>query len=92
MPVSLRVPEEMNRRIAKVANALETSAHSFMLEAIRDRVAAEEEELAFRREAEARLTSMKDSGKGIAAREAFAFLEAKAQGKKRRRPVARRVP
>ena len=76
MPVSLRVPEEMVRRVAKLADAQDTSAHAFMLEAIREKLDAEEAQAAFVAEAERRLARTKKTGKGIPAGEVFAFLSA----------------
>lgn len=91
MPVSLRVPEEMARRIAKLAEAQDTSAHAFMLEAIREKLDAEEAQAAFVAEAERRLARMKETGKGIPAEEVFAFLSARARGERAKRPRARKL-
>ena len=46
MPVSIRVPEEIARRIAKIADARGITAQAFMLEAIREKVDAEEAQAA----------------------------------------------
>jgi predicted transcriptional regulator len=92
MPVSLRVPVEMARRIAKMADAMETSAHAFMLEAIKEKLDAEEVQVAFRAEAERRLASMKKTGQGIPADEVFDYLRARIRGEKVKRPKARRLP
>ena len=51
MAVSLRVPENVKRRIAKLAEEQETPPHAFMLKAIRDRLDAEEARAAFHAEA-----------------------------------------
>lgn len=81
----------MAKRIAKLAAARDTNAHAFMLEAIEEKLEAEEAEAAFRAEAERRLAAMKASGKGIPADEVFAYLEARAAGRKAKRPVSRRL-
>jgi hypothetical protein len=66
------------------------SPHAFMLAAISEKLEAEESEAAFLAEAERRLADMKLSREGIPADQVFAYLEARARGRKRRRPTARR--
>lgn len=90
MPVSLRVSPAMERRIARLAQAKATSAHAFMLEAIQEKVDAEEAREAFHAEAERRLARMKRTGKGIPAEEVFDYLRARALGEKAKRPKARK--
>lgn len=92
MAVSLRVPDDVKKRVARLADAQDTTAHAFMLEAIRDKVEAEETRAAFLAEARRRLARMKKSGKGIPAAEVFAYLEARDKGKSPARPKARGTP
>ena len=92
MAVSLRVPDEVKKRVARLADAQDTTAHAFMLEAIRDKVEAEEARAAFLAEARRRLGRMKKSGKGIPAAEVFAFMVARSKGRNPARPKARRTP
>ena len=92
MAVSLRVPDDVKKRVARLAGTQDTTAHAFMLEAIRDKLEAEEARAAFHAEARRRLARMKKSGKGIAAAEVFAYLDARANGKNPARPKARRTP
>ena len=92
MAVSLRVPEGMKKRVARLAEAQDTTAHAFMLEAIRDKVDADEARTAFHEEARKRLARMKRSGKGIPAAEVFANLDARGQGKSPSRPKPRKIP
>lgn len=92
MAVSLRVPDDVKKRIARLADAQDTTAHAFMLEAIRDKVEAEETRAALLAEARRRLARMKKSGKGIPAAEVFAYLDARGKGGKPARPKARRTP
>lgn len=80
----------MERRIARLAQAKATSAHAFMLEAIQEKVDAEEAREAFHAEAERRLARMKRTGKGIPAEEVFDYLRARALGEKAKRPKARK--
>ncbi len=91
MPVSLRLPAALKQRVAKVASKRDESAHAFMLEAIREKLEAEEAQAQFQAEAEKRLAAMKRSGKGIPADEVFAYLRARASGVKAARPKARKI-
>lgn len=92
MAVSLRVPDDVKKRVARLADAQDTTAHAFMLEAIRDKVDAEEAHAAFLAEARRRLVRMKKSGKGIPAAEVFAYLDARGKGGSPARPKPRRTP
>ena len=89
MAVSLRVPDDVKKRVDRLAGAQDTTAHAFMLEAIRDKVDAEEARAAFLTEAQRRLARMKKSGKGVPATEVFAYLDARGKGRKPARPKAR---
>jgi predicted transcriptional regulator len=88
MAVSLRVPESVKKRVAKLAEAQDTTAHAFMLEAIREKLEADEARAAFHAEAKRRLADMKRSGTGIPAAEAFDYLRERARGRKPARPKA----
>jgi len=92
MAVSLRVPENVKRRIAKLAEERDTTPHAFMLEAIRDRLDAEEARVAFHAEAKRRLARMRKSGLGVPAEEVFDYLLSKASGKNPPRPKPRKHP
>lgn len=92
MAVSLRVPENVKRRIAKLAEERDTTPHAFMLEAIRDRLDAEEARVAFHAEAKRRLARMRKSGLGLPAEEVFDYLQSRARGKKPQRPKPRKHP
>jgi predicted transcriptional regulator len=91
MAVSLRVPEQVKRRIAKLARRRKTTPHALMLEAISEKVEAEEARAVFHAEASRRLKSMKKSGRGIPAAEVFEYLEQRAEGKPAERPKARKL-
>jgi predicted transcriptional regulator len=91
MPVSLRLTEAVKKRVEKRAQAQQTTAHAFMLEAIEEKLDAEEARAAFHAEANRRLAKMKRSGKGIPAGEVFAYLKARAAGRKPARPRARKI-
>jgi len=38
MAVSLRVPPEVKKKVARLAEAQDTTSHAFMLEAIREKI------------------------------------------------------
>lgn len=92
MAVSLRVPEDVKKRIARLADAQETTAHAFMLAAIRDKVEAEEAREAFHAEGRRRLARMKKSGTSIPAADVFDYLDARGKGRRPARPTPRRTP
>lgn len=91
MAVSLRVPEEVKKRIAKLAKEQDITPHGFMLEAIREKLEAEEARAAFHAEAKSRLAKMKKTGMGIPADEVFEYLERRASGRKAERPKPRKI-
>jgi len=91
VPVSLRIPEDVKKRIAKLAKAHDLTPHGFMLDAIREKLAAEEARAAFHAEARRRLERMKKTGTGIPAEEAFEYVRARAEGAVVRRPKPRKI-
>jgi predicted transcriptional regulator len=92
MAVSLRLPENVKRRIAKLAEEQDTTPHAFMLEAIRDRLDAEEAQAAFHAEAKRRLARMRKSGLGVPAAEVFDYLRSTIREGKPPRPKPRKHP
>ena len=91
MAVSLILPSDVKKQIAQLAEAQATTAHAFMLAAIREKVEAEAARAAFHAEGRRRLARMKRSGLGIPADEAFDYLERRALGKPAVRPKPRRI-
>ena len=91
MAISLRIPDDVKKRIARLAARRDTTAHAFMLDAIREKVEDEEARLAFHEEAKRRLARMKKSGLAIPAGEVFDYLRGRAEGGKPARPKARRI-
>jgi predicted transcriptional regulator len=91
MAVSLRVPEDVKKRVEKLAEAQDTTPHAFMVVAIREKLEAEEARTVFHAEAKRRLARMKKTGLGIPAGEVHDYLEQRARGKSPARPKARRV-
>jgi predicted transcriptional regulator len=91
MAVSLRLPEDVKKRVAKLAKAQDVTPHGFMLDAIREKLEAEEARAAFHADARRRLARMKKSGTGIPAEEVFEYLTQRAEGKPAVRPKSRKV-
>ncbi|MGQ0512581.1 MAG: CopG family ribbon-helix-helix protein [Betaproteobacteria bacterium] len=91
MAVSLRVPPDVKKKIERLAEAQDTTAHAFMVKAIREKVEAEETRAAFHAEARRRLARMKKSGMGIPAEEVFAYLRQRAAGGNPQPPKPRKI-
>jgi len=91
MAVSIRLPDSVKKRVDKLAAAQDRTSHAFMVDAIREKVDAEEAKAAFVAEARSRLARMKRAGTGIPAREAFDYLAAKAKGASPPRPRTRKT-
>ena len=91
MAISLRVPVNVKKRVARVAARLETTSHAFMLEAIREKVADEEARIAFYEQAKSRLARMKKTGLAVPADEVFDYLRERTKGGKPVRPKARTI-
>ncbi len=92
MAVSLRVSEDLKKRLARLASSRDTTPHALMLEAIREKLDAEEMRAAFHAEGRRRLARMKKAGAGIPAAEVFDYLEARTRGRAAARPKARKTP
>ena len=91
MAVSLRVPDDLKKRIAKLAQRRKTTPHALMLEAINEKLQAEGARTAFHAEANRRLRAMKKTGMAIPADEVFEYLESLGEGKPAARPKARKL-
>lgn len=91
MVISIGMTEELKARIARLAEGREITPHGFMLEAIREKVEAEEARLSFIDLAKRRLARMKRSGRGVPATEVFEYLQQRAAGERASRPKSRRI-
>jgi predicted transcriptional regulator len=91
MSVSLRLPAEVKKRVARLAKAQATTAHAFMLAAIEGRLQMEEAHAAFVAEANVRLAGMKKTGVGIPADALFEYFERRVVGHKAKKPAARKL-
>ncbi len=85
----IRLSEAIKKRIARLALAHDKTVHAFMLEAIHEKVEAEEMRAQFHAEAKRRLPRMKKTGSAIPSNEVFDYLSARARGGKASRPSPR---
>jgi len=83
---SLKLSSELKRRVSALVAGTNRTAHSFMLSAIER--AAQQEELRRRFGAEAELSERETlrSGRAYDAKQVFDYLEARARGRKAKRP------
>jgi predicted transcriptional regulator len=87
---SLKLPGELKARIEKLAGKSGKSAHAFVLAALEEHVIRSELAEQFLDDAIAADDEMQRSGIGHEASQVHAYLTASAQGKKVRRPRAKR--
>ena len=92
MPTTtVRLPDDLKDRIARAAERAGITSHAFILDAIAERVDAEERRNEFHEAAEARYAEIVASGKTIPWSEMRAYLEDRVAGKKSTRPAARKL-
>jgi predicted transcriptional regulator len=77
---TLRLPPDLRDRVSKLAEESGKTAHSFMLEAIAERVANEELRRGFLNDGNARLGNMLDAGIGIEWTDMREYLRGRAAG------------
>ena len=86
MATSIKLPEELTRRIARVVKDTPFSAHAFMVEAIRQETERAERRREFIAGALASRDRASRSGLAYAWEDVDAYLRARLQGKRTRRP------
>ena len=87
---SLKIPSELKSRIEKLALKSGKSTHALLLSALEDYVSRSELAEQFLEDAVAADEEMQRSGFGYDAKEVHAYVTAKAQGKRAKRPRAKR--
>lgn len=87
---TIRLPEDLKARIASAAERSGKSTHSFILEAIAEKAALEEQRTDFDAEANARFARIVESGKTIPWGDMRRYLEERLEGKQIPRPVAKK--
>ncbi len=85
---TIRLLQDLKERIARAAERAETTAHSFILEAIVEKTELDEHRAEFEETAERRYADIVASGKTVPWNEVRRYLERRLTGKKlaRRRP------
>ena len=86
---SLKLPDELKRRIESLAANAHKSPHAFMVEALAREAERLELRERFGADAARAESEAMASGKAVALATAFDYLEAKLSGRKIRRPRAR---
>ena len=86
---SLKLPDDLRKRVAEVVEDTDKSAHAFMIEAIERQTTLAEARKRFVTDALKAEEAMLRSGKGYRADEVHRYLQAKAAGRKARRPKAK---
>ena len=92
MATSIKLPEDLKKRVARVVKDTEQSAHAFMVAAIRQETERAEKRRGFLADAYAARTEFQRSRTGYALAEATAHYRAKLQGKRSRKPRLRSWP
>ena len=92
MSTSIKLPEDLRKRIARVVEGTDQSAHAFMVEAIRQETERAEKRRGFLADAYAARSEFHRSGMGYAMAEVKAHYRAKLQGKKTRKAKLRSCP
>ncbi len=89
---SLKLPDELKKRIDALVAQRNQTAHAFMVEAIRRETERAEQRRQFIEEAQVADNEVKRSKRAYEAAEVFDYLEAKIQGKKIRKPRPKKWP
>lgn len=87
---TLRLPPELRDRVSRLAQQSGTTAHSFMLDAIAERVATEELRHAFLNEGNARFARMLEHDEALQWHEMRDYLRERAAGNEPALPRAKR--
>ena len=88
---TIRLPDDFKSRIAVAAKRTGTTAHSFILNAIAEKIDQEERAANFNDLADKRYASIVSSGKTIPWDKMRRYLEDRLAGKKVSRPTSRKL-
>jgi predicted transcriptional regulator len=92
MATSIKLPEDLKKRVARVVRGTAQSAHAFMVDAIRQETERAERRRQFHADALAARARFQDTGLGYALSDIAAHYRAKLQGRKTRKPRPRVWP
>jgi predicted transcriptional regulator len=88
---TIRIEEDLKARVAAAAERSGKTAHAFILDAIEQTVEQAELDADFQRVAGERWANVLATGKTVPWDAAQAYLEARAQGQRPRKPVSRKT-
>ena len=88
---TVRLPVDMKNRISHIAATTNTNAHSFILQAIADKLAITEQQAEFHASAFQRYDNILTTGKAITWADMRKYLLDRASGKVVKTPVARKL-
>jgi len=87
---TIRLSDELKSRVAEAAERAGTTAHSFILEAIAEKINQEQLRNDFHDLADARYAKIVSTGKTISWNQMRHYLEERIEGKKSTRPSAKK--
>jgi predicted transcriptional regulator len=88
---TIRIEDDLKTRVAAAAEQMGKTAHAFILDAIANTVEQAELDNAFHALADARWANIRSTGKTVAWDDAKAYLAARANGERPRKPTARKL-
>lgn len=88
---TIRLPDELKTRVSAAAERCGMTAHSFILNAIAEKIEQDERRAGFEREAQARLDRLAHTGRSISWADMKRHLQDRAAGEATAPPVARRM-
>jgi len=88
---TIRIEDDLKTRVAAAAQHMGKSAHAFIVDALAERVAQVELDTAFHAVADERWANIRATGKTVAWDDAKAYLAARANGERPRKPAARKL-
>lgn len=88
---TIRLPDDLKGRVAAAAERSGSTTHAFILEAIAEKTAREEQRAGMKDEAEARYARIVDSGETIAWQDMRRYLMAHATDEGAPAPVPRKL-
>ena len=88
---TIRIEDDLKNRVAAAAEQAGKTAHAFIMDAIARTVEQVELDNAFHALADERWAKLRTTGKTVAWDDAKAYLLARANGERPRKPVARKL-
>jgi len=93
MPTTtIRLPDDLKQRLAQAARCSGKTAYAFMLDAIAEKLADDEQRSQFHQQAEQRLRDITASGMTIPWSEMCSYLGLRRDGQASTQAVARKLP